>query len=116
MKPGLIRRHLTDLAEETLADTPITVISGARQVGKSTLMEKLLSDRDARVVNLDNVADRGAAKRDPDTFVAQCSGGLLVIDEVQRVPELMIALKASVDRDRRPGRFPVTGSADLMTL
>lgn len=119
MKPmshGLIRRHLTDLAKETLVDTPITVISGARQVGKSTLMDQLLEGREARVVNLDNLADREAATRDPDTFVAQFSEGLLAIDEVQRVPELMTALKANVDRDRRPGRFLVTGSADLMTL
>jgi predicted AAA+ superfamily ATPase len=113
---GLIRRHLTDLAEETLADTPITVISGARQVGKSTLMGQLLVDRGARVVNLDSAADRQAAARDPDTFVAQFPEGLLAIDEVQRVPELMTALKANVDHDRRPGRFLITGSADLMTL
>lgn len=116
MNHRLIRRHLTDLAEETLADTPITVISGARQVGKSTFMEQLLVGRDARVVNLDNVADREAAIRDPDTFVAQYPEGLLAIDEVQRVPELMTALKANVDRDRRPSRFIITGSADLMTL
>ncbi|MFZ1383109.1 MAG: AAA family ATPase [Scrofimicrobium sp.] len=99
-----------------MVDTPITVISGARQVGTSTLMGQLLSGRDARVVNLDNLADREAAKRDPDTFVAQYSEGLLAIDEVQRVPELMTALKANVDRDRSPGRFLITGSADLMTL
>jgi len=116
MSQGLIRRHLTDLAEETLADTPITVISGARQVGKSTLMNQLLSGRDSRVVNLDNLADRQAATLDPDTFVGQYSKGLLAIDEVQRVPELMTALKANVDRDRRPGRFLITGSADLMAL
>jgi predicted AAA+ superfamily ATPase len=116
MTDGLIRRHLTDLAEETLADTPITVISGARQVGKSTLMEQLIVGRDARVVNLDNAADRIVAERDPDTFVAQHPDGLLAIDEVQRVPALMTALKANVDRDRRPGRFIITGSADLLSL
>lgn len=116
MTGGLIRRHLTDLAEETLADTPITVISGARQVGKSTLMEQLIANRDARVVNLDNAADRLAAERDPDTFVAQHPDSILAIDEVQRVPALMTALKANVDTDRRPGRFIVTGSADLLSL
>ncbi|MFT4166004.1 MAG: ATP-binding protein [Microlunatus sp.] len=116
MAEGLIRRHVADLAEETLADTPITVISGARQVGKSTLMGQLLAGRDARVVNLDNAADREGAARDPDTFVAQYPKGILAIDEVQRVPELMTALKANVDRDRRPGRFLITGSADLLTL
>jgi predicted AAA+ superfamily ATPase len=116
MTDRLIRRHLTELAEETLADTPITVISGARQVGKSTLMGQLLVGRDARVVNLDNAADRQAAALDPDGFVAQFPDGLLAIDEVQRVPELTTALKANVDRDRRPGRFLITGSADLLTL
>lgn len=116
MTEGLIRRNLTDLAEETLGDTPITVISGARQVGKSTLMGQLLVGRDARVVSLDNAADRQAAARDPDSFVAQYPAGILAIDEVQRVPGLMTALKANVDRDRRPGRFLITGSADLLTL
>ena len=116
MTQRLTRRHLKDLAEETLADTPITVISGARQVGKSTLMGQLLEGRDATVVNLDSLTDREAAVRDPDTFVARYPDGLLAIDEVQRVPDLMTALKANVDRDRRPGRFLITGSADLMTL
>lgn len=116
MTDGLIRRHLTDLAEETLADTPITVISGARQVGKSTLMAQIIAGRGARVVNLDDAADRNVAERDPDAFVAQYPGGILAIDEAQRVPVLMTALKSNVDRDRRPGRFIITGSADLLSL
>lgn len=116
MTDGLIRRHLTDLAEETLVDTPITVISGARQVGKSTLMAQLVAGRNARIVSLDDTADRIAAERDPDTFVGQYPDGILAIDEAQRVPALMTALKANTDRDRRPGRFIVTGSADLLSL
>lgn len=101
---------------ETLSDTPITVISGARQVGKSTLMQQLIQERDVRIVNLDDLADRSAAAADPDGFAAQYTQGLLAIDEIQRVPELLTSLKASVDRDRRPGRFIVTGSADLLSL
>lgn len=116
MATVLIHRNVTALAEETLADTPITVISGARQVGKSTLMQQLIQARDARVVNLDDLAERGAAQADPDGFVSQYPQGTLAIDEVQRVPELLTSLKASVDRDRRPGRFIVTGSADLLSL
>ena len=77
MTQQIVRRHLTDLAEETLADTPITVISGARQVGKSTLMKQLLLHRTARVVNLDHTADREAAERDPDAFVAKYPEGML---------------------------------------
>lgn len=79
-------------------------------------MEQLLLHRTARVVSLDDVADQEAAERDPDAFVAQYPEGILAIDEVQRVPSLMTALKANVDADRRPGRFLITGSADLMSL
>jgi predicted AAA+ superfamily ATPase len=112
----LLPRHAFALAEETLADTPITVISGARQVGKSTLVQQLIQGRDARTVNLDDLVDRSAAEADPDGFARQFPQGLLAIDEVQRVPELLTSLKASVDRDRRPGRFIITGSADLLSL
>ncbi|MGO1543387.1 MAG: ATP-binding protein [Gulosibacter sp.] len=116
MDVDFLPRNVTELAEETLTDTPITVISGARQVGKSTLMHQLIRNRDAKVVNLDDLADRSAAAADPDGFAAQYPQGLLAIDEIQRVPELMTSIKASVDRDRRPGRFIVTGSADLLSL
>ncbi|BAK33319.1 hypothetical protein MLP_03050 [Microlunatus phosphovorus NM-1] len=108
----LLRRNVTPLAEETLADTPITVISGARQVGKSMLMSQLIRGRDVRVVNLDDLGDRGAAEADPDGFASQYSQGLLAIDEVQRAPDLLTSLKASVDRDRRP----VLGAADRSPL
>lgn len=67
----MIGCHLTDLAEETLADAPIIVISGAREVSKSTLMEQLIAGRDARIINLDNAVDRTVAERDPDAFIAQ---------------------------------------------
>ncbi len=116
MTTDLIRRNAAPLAEETLADTPITVISGARQVGKTTLMQQLVRSREARLVSLDDTIDREAAEVDPDGFAAQYPQGLLAIDEIQRVPALLTALKASVDRDRRPGRFMVTGSADLLSL
>lgn len=108
-------RHALRLVEETLADTPITVVQGARQVGKSTLVRQVLGERDVRVLSLDSAALFNAAKADPDAFVRQ-SDGLLVIDEVQRVPELVRAMKESVDEDRRPGRFLITGSANLLEL
>ncbi|MGB3414388.1 MAG: ATP-binding protein [Microbacteriaceae bacterium] len=116
MSNKLYPRNVTALAEETLNDTPITVISGARQVGKSTLMQQLVQNRDARVVNLDDFEYRAAAEADPDGFVAQFPQGLLAIDELQRVPQLLTSLKASADRDRRPGRFIITGSSDLLSL
>jgi len=116
MPKNLIHRNATSLAEETLADTPITVISGARQVGKSTLLNQLRIGRNVKVVNLDVAIDRAAAERDPDGFAAQYKQGTLAIDEIQRVPSLILAIKAAVDEDRRPGQFLVTGSADLLTL
>lgn len=98
-----------------MADTPITVIQGARQVGKSTLAHQVLGARGARLVSLDVAAVFNAARADPDAFVRQ-SPGLLGIDEVQRVPALIRAMKDAVDQDRRPGRFLVTGSANLLEL
>lgn len=108
-------RFARGLVEETLQDTPITVIQGARQVGKSTLARAVTSERPALMLSLDTAAVYQAAKADPDGFVRQ-SDDLLVIDEVQRVPELVLALKDAVEEDRRPGRFLITGSANLLEL
>ncbi|MCL2595424.1 MAG: ATP-binding protein [Promicromonosporaceae bacterium] len=116
MTEDFLPRNSAALAAETLSDTPVTVITGARQVGKSTLMQQLVRDRPARVISLDIETDRDAAERDPDGFAGQFPQGILAIDEIQRVPKLLMALKASVDSDRRPGRFLVTGSADLLSL
>ncbi len=109
-------RHTAALVRETLSDTPITVIQGARQVGKSTLAKQLASEFRAVVLSLDEPGVLEAASNDPDGFVRQAGDRLLVLDELQRAPGLIRALKAAVDEDRRPGRFLVTGSADLLTL
>lgn len=109
-------RHARSLVEESLADTPIVVIQGARQVGKSTLAARVLRERPSLLLNLDDPGTRAAAVADPVSFVDQLPDGCVGIDEVQRVPELILALKASVDRDRRPGRFLLAGSADLLRL
>ncbi len=99
-----------------LADTPVTMLVGPRQSGKSTLVKALAEKLDdARYASLDPGLNLAAARDDPAGFV---SGGsrTLVIDEVQRVPELLLEIKASVDADRRPGRFVLTGSADVLSL
>lgn len=115
MSPAMRHRFAQSLVEDTLADTPITVIQGARQVGKSTLTRQVLAHRDAKLVSLDVAAVFNAAKADPDAFVRQTSG-LLGVDEVQRVPKLVRAMKDAVEEDRRPGRFLITGSANLLEL
>jgi predicted AAA+ superfamily ATPase len=99
-----------------LADTPVTVLVGPRQSGKSTLAQALVDEiGDARYVSLDRGLNLAAARDDPAGFVA---GGerTLVIDEVQRAPDLLREIKVSVDEDRRPGRFVLTGSADVLAL
>jgi len=112
----LLPRRTVAVGRELLSTFPAVVIQGARQVGKSTLARQLVDDRTAVVVTLDDRRTRDAAVADESAFVEQCPDGVLVVDEVQREPELLLAIKASIDRDRRPGRFLLTGSADLLTV
>jgi predicted AAA+ superfamily ATPase len=108
-------RFAAAAVESALADTRIVVVEGARQVGKSTLVERILSNRaGARFLTLDDPDVLAAARSDPVTFVRH--EGLLAIDEIQRAPELLLPIKARVDRDRRPGRFLLTGSAHVLAL
>jgi len=101
---------------EAVGDTPVVVIQGARQVGKSTLASQFLASSGAPLISLDAAAVLAAARNDPDSFVRQRPGSIMAIDEVQRVPELLVAIKSVVDQHRRPGQFLLTGSADLLRL
>ena len=109
------RRSALDTALAALADTPVVAINGARQVGKSTLARQLWQRAGGQVITLDDETQRDAALADPRGFVDRIFDGPLIIDEVQRVPELFRAVKAAVDRDRRPGRFILTGSTRLLS-
>ncbi|MFT4136951.1 ATP-binding protein [Microbacterium sp.] len=113
---SLIPRLILPRLREVLDDTRIVVLQGARQVGKSTLAAQVLTERAGTGVTLDDPASLDFARSDPFGFVEQAPEELLVIDELQRAPELVVALKAAVDRDQRPGRFLVTGSANLLDL
>src|ERR1035438_4491242 len=109
-------RHLTPLVAEALQDTPVVLLQGARQVGKSTLAKALLeSHAEGRYLSFDDPAVRRAAEVDPVGFVAQAKG-LTVLDEIQLAPQLLRAIKAEVDHDRRSGRFLLTGSANVLVL
>lgn len=112
----MLRRALTPLVAESLRDTPVVLLQGARQVGKSTLAKALLAEHgEGRYLSLDDPTVRRAAEMDPAGFVAQAAG-LTVLDEIQLAPQLFRAIKAEVDRDRRPGRFLLTGSANVLVL
>ncbi len=109
-------RSLTPVIGTALADTPVVLIHGARQCGKTTLAWMLLQEGlSARYLTLDQAGVLAAAAADPEGFVAGL-GGPAVLDEVQRAPGLLLAIKADVDRDRRPGRFLLTGSASVLLL
>lgn len=95
---------------------PAVVVQGARQVGKSTFAQMVVEGAPQVTVTLDDIDVAEAARSDPRAFVGQAGEGTLVVDEVQREPSLLLAIKASVDRDRRPGRFLLTGSSDLLRL
>lgn len=112
----MIHRNITGRIKAALSDSPVVLLNGARQSGKSTLIKKIASDmHPARYLTLDDAVVLAAAKHDPAEFIAGLDGNI-VIDEVQRAPELFLAIKAEVDRNRKPGRFLLTGSANVMLL
>ncbi|SEE22018.1 ATP-binding protein [Ruania alba] len=115
MKP-LIPRHLLATGRDLLDTFPAVVVQGARQVGKSTFAQMLAADRAHAQVALDDVDTQEASQIDPRAFVTQAGDGLLIIDEIQRDPSLLLAIKSAIDTDRRPGRFLLTGSSDLLRL
>jgi len=112
----MIRRNITPLLLEALNDTPVVMLIGARQTGKSTLVRLLASgEHPARYLTFDDAAVLSAARHDPAGFLAGLEGPV-VLDEVQRVPDLFLVIKAEVDRHRQPGRFLLTGSANVLFL
>lgn len=110
----LLSRLAVERVQTALTDTPVVIVQGPRQAGKSTLVRDLLDDP-GDYVTLDDLAVLSAARSDPQGFVAGLPARRVCIDEVQRAPDLVLAIKAAVDRDRRPGRFLLTGSADVLT-
>ncbi|MGH3914480.1 MAG: AAA family ATPase, partial [Pseudonocardiaceae bacterium] len=106
-------RMLAGPLAEALADTPVVVVAGPRQAGKSTLAEHVVDDRAGTWLTLDDATILDTARADPVGFVSGRSG-LVGNDEAQRVPELLLAVKAEVDRERLPGRFLLTGSTRLL--
>jgi predicted AAA+ superfamily ATPase len=109
----MLPRSLQAAMDEALADTPVVCLLGPRQCGKSTLARQQKASR--KYLSLDDANFLRAAKKDPEGFISRLPDEV-TLDEVQRVPELLLAIKRSVDEDRRPGRFLLTGSANLLQL
>jgi predicted AAA+ superfamily ATPase len=102
-------RLLTPRLQRLIQTFPVVVISGARQVGKSTLLSHAFPAETDCVV-FDPVVDVENARQDPDLFLDNHPGSPLLLDEIQYAPELVAAIKRRVDRDRKPGQFVLTGS------
>jgi predicted AAA+ superfamily ATPase len=110
---SLYPRLLEPRVIEAMADTPVVLVTGPRQAGKTTLVLRM-AEQGIRYLTLDDELTLLAAKEDPVGMIRSLDRA--VIDEIQRAPELLLAIKKTVDEDRRPGRFLLTGSANLMIL
>ena len=113
MESSLVPRGVRHIVDEALGTSRVVCLLGARQVGKSTLAQQVAHG--AEITTLDDEASRDAALADPTGFIAELRTPA-VIDEIQRAPDLLLAIKARVDRSNAPGQFLITGSANLQTL
>lgn len=109
----MFERFVERRAEEALSDTPVVLIVGPRRAGKTTLVRKM-GEAGRPYITLDDQTVLEAAQSDPAGFIRGLDRA--VIDEIQRAPDLLLAIKKTVDEDYRPGRFLLTGSANVLTL
>ncbi|EXL01430.1 ATP-binding protein [Aquamicrobium defluvii] len=109
----MFERFVERRAKEALSDTPVVLIVGPRRAGKTTLVRKMSEDC-RTYITLDDQTVLEAARSDPAGFIRGLDK--VVIDEIQRAPDLLLAIKKAVDEDYRPGRFLLTGSANVLTL
>src|SRR3990167_9947145 len=107
----LYKRLIEARIAEAMADPPVVLVAGPRQAGKTTLVRQMAG---LRYLTLDDELTLLAAREDPVGMIRNLDRA--VIDEIQRAPQLLLAIKKTVDEDRRPGRFLLTGSANLMAL
>ena len=112
--PALYARRIESRIAESLQDTPVVLLAGPRQAGKTTLVRQIAADNGLRYLTLDDALTLLSAHEDPVGMIRSLDRA--VIDEIQRAPQLLLAIKKSVDEDRRPGRFLLTGSANLMAM
>jgi predicted AAA+ superfamily ATPase len=107
-------RELAQPVAQALRQMPAVAVTGMRQTGKTTLLREDLRFKDRRYITFDDFAQLEAAKENPEALLA--GNDPLTIDEAQKCPELFPALKREIDRDRRPGRFLLSGSANFLLL
>ena len=104
-----ISRNLEKVVTEVTKEYPVVLVTGPRQVGKTTMLQKLMEGTSRSYVSLDDLNERSIAKNDPELFL-QLHKPPVLIDEVQYAPELFTYIKIYVDRNHNPGDFWLTGS------
>ncbi len=112
---ALYQRWQKQAIEKQIKNRRVLLLSGARQCGKTTLAKELVS-KNTIYRTLDDLATRRFAENDPHGFVQHDKNSMLMIDEIQRAPELLSAIKLVVDEDTRPGQYLLTGSANIQSL
>ena len=111
----MLDRHIITTIEDSLKFFPAVLLNGARQVGKSTLVEQLVKGKKIhRYISLDDITVLESANRDPQGFIEQFTSSI-AIDEVQRVPNLILAIKRQIDSLKESGKFLLTGSANILS-
>lgn len=113
----MYQRYIADPITVALKDTPVILINGARQTGKSTLCRQLMEEGnfEGQIMTMDDPTTLAAVQADPLGFLQDASLHV-IIDEVQRAPELFLSIKKLVDENRKGRRLILTGSADVMTM
>jgi predicted AAA+ superfamily ATPase len=110
----MYKRNISYKLQEALTDTPAILLCGARQTGKSTLVQSLGNKGyQPSYISFDHLNELNSAKQDPVGFIENLSSQV-ILDEVQYVPELFMTIKSSIDKNRKPGRFLLTGSANVL--
>ena len=104
-----IKRNLEHVVNQVTKEYPVVLVTGPRQVGKTTMLQKLMEGTDRGYVTLDDLNERTVAKNDPELFL-QLHKPPVLIDEVQYAPELFSYIKINVDKNHAPGAFWLTGS------
>lgn len=111
----MFKRNVKPLLTKALARSPVVLLNGARQVGKSTLALEFVKENSYQYLTFDDELVYLAAKSDPASFIANLEKPV-ILDEVQRVPEIFLAIKIDVDKNRLPGRYLLTGSANPLLI
>jgi uncharacterized protein len=115
MAENMIPRSITTKLRASIQRSPAVLLMGARQTGKTTLVKKIAKDHGYHFISLDDVTILAAAQQDPVGFITNIPKPV-IIDEVQRAPELFLSIKKDIDEQRKPGRYLLTGSANPLLI